>query len=76
MIDFTNPYRPDIEMVIFKDQTSVDKMFKNMDDVLMSIAEGLEPELLEINKAYLQQCLSYEAIQQDDRSLTKYIAVL
>lgn len=76
MIDFNNPYRNPIESMVMPNQASVDKMFRNMDEVLALITEGLDLDLLEINKAYIQQCLSYESIQQDGRDINKYMAVL
>lgn len=77
MIDFNNPFRPDIEKIIFPNEDAVNAMFNNMDVVLTSITESnLPDELLEINKSYLQQCLSYEAISNDDRDLSAYLTVV
>ena len=74
MIDFNNPLRPDIEKITLPNQDAVDTMFNNMDDVLSNINNGaLSLELFNINKAYLDQCLSYETIQQDGRDLSIYI---
>lgn len=73
MIDFNNPFRPEIEKVLFPNQEAVDNMFNNMNDVLELINSGtLSPELLEINKAYLNNCLLFQAIQQNDIDLSIY----
>lgn len=74
MIDFNNPFRPDVERILFPNQEAVDNMFNNMNDVLKLINSGtLSPELLEINKAYLNNCLSFTSIQQNDIDLSIYV---
>ena len=81
MIDFADPTRSDISVLMFPDADSVTSFISTLDDSLNQIAV-VKPEdphyvdIMQRNKDYISNAITYPEVQQAGVDLSSYVSAI